>query len=198
MSRENEWIDPAEAGLRLILTTSGEPADDPDLAGALVAAPLAAIIAPPVALSAWRPLCQAAGCALLAANDVEAALASGVDGVHLARVEGVADARRRLGERRLLGVSAGESRHWAMVAGEAGADYVLLGPRAASVDHAKLLDLVRWWSELFVLPCAVGPVSDASVAELRGCGLDFLVAELSTVVRLRELVTIIRADAGPR
>jgi hypothetical protein len=83
------------------------------------------------------------------------------------------------------------------VAGEAGADYVHLGPRAAEFDAARLLELVGWWSELFVLPCAVGPVADDRVAELRLRGLDFLVAELPGAARLRELAALVRATTGP-
>jgi thiamine-phosphate pyrophosphorylase len=189
VTRENEWIDPAEAGLRLILTTSAAPPDDPQLSEALAAAPIAAIVVPPALLPAWRTVRDAAGWALLVLDDADAATAA--DGVHLQRPERIAEARRRLGAERILGVAAGESRHGAMVAGEAGADYVLLGPRAEPPDRERLAELVGWWSELFVLPGAVGPVPDAWVAELRQRGLDFLVAELTDSPRLRELTQLV-------
>ncbi len=196
MSHDNEWIDPAEAGLRLILTASGAPPDDPELSEALAAVPLAAIVVPPAAVPSWRALCRTAGCALLALDDVEAAVAANADGVHLRRAEGIAEARRRLGERRLLGVCVGESRHLAMVAGEAGADYVQLCLLSGPPDQERLAQLVRWWSELFVLPCAVGPVPDAWVAALRRCGLDFLLAELTDTTRVRQLAALVaRSDA---
>lgn len=193
MSRENEWIDPAEAGLRLILTASGAPPDDPELTEALAAAPVAAIVVPPAVLPAWRTIRSAAGCALLVLDDADAA--TGADGVHLQRPERIAEARRRLGEGRLLGVAVGESRHLAMVAGEAGADYVHLGPRTGPPDRDRLAELVGWWSQLFVLPSAVGPVPDAWVAELRERGLDFLVAELTDPPHVRQLAQLV-ARAG--
>jgi thiamine-phosphate pyrophosphorylase len=66
------------------------------------------------------------------------------------------------------------SRHAAMVAGEAGADYVQFG----SLDLAPpgaVIDLVAWWHELFVLPCAAaGRFSPATARTLAEAGADFL------------------------
>ena len=50
-----------------------------------------------------------------------------------------------------------------MVAGEAGADYIAFGDPGAPPDDG-LIELVRWWSELFVLPCLVEAQLDAQSA----------------------------------
>jgi thiamine-phosphate pyrophosphorylase len=56
-----------------------------------------------------------------------------------------------------------------MVAGEDGADYVLF----AGPDSEELFELCRWWSELFVLPCAVEGIGP-EIAGYIGAGADFI------------------------
>ena len=61
-----------------------------------------------------------------------------------------------------------------MVAGDAGADYVAFGDPARP-PPAELLELVAWWSELFVLPClAEGALSVADCRALAQAGADFI------------------------
>lgn len=79
----------------------------------------------------------------------------GLDGVHL--LDGsrnVRTARETLGEDGIVGVYCGASRHDGITAGEAGADYVSLGPVADTglgLDIAPK-DLFGWWSETIELP----------------------------------------------
>ncbi len=52
----------------------------------------------------------------------------GADGVHIGQTDmSYADARRLMGKDRIVGVTAHNSRHLAMEAAEAGADYVAFG-----------------------------------------------------------------------
>ena len=73
----------------------------------------------------------------------------------------MAGARRFLGADAICGVSAGGSRHNAMLAAEAGADYVSFGAfhASATLPGAALIppDILTWWSEAMTLPCvAIG------------------------------------------
>jgi len=76
---------------------------------------------------ALRALCRARGVPFIVNDDVELALASGADGVHLGRDDGaLGAARRRLGDR-LLGASCYDRLDVARTALAAGADYVAFG-----------------------------------------------------------------------
>ncbi len=122
--------------------------------------------------AALRSIC-AGRTAFLIEDDVALALALGADGVHLSDPAGVGAARARIGPDRILGASCGGSRHAAMLAGEDGADYIAFGEHGRVLP--ALLELVAWWSELFVLPClAEGAFDAGSVAPLVGAGADFI------------------------
>lgn len=113
---------------------------------------------------------------LIVRNDVQKALKAG--GLHLSRAEGCAVARAKLHKNSLLGAECRTSKHDAMVAGEADADYVMF---RASGNVAELCDLVSWWSELFVLPCAVaGEFTLAEAIKLKEAGAGFLVLPVSS------------------
>jgi thiamine-phosphate pyrophosphorylase len=79
------------------------------------------------------------------------------DGVHLdAAADDVAAARKSLGKDKIIGAYCGASRHLAMEAGDAGADYVAFDQTGQSVGEP----IVGWWSELFEIPCvAFEPVT---------------------------------------
>ncbi|MCH7555381.1 MAG: thiamine phosphate synthase, partial [Proteobacteria bacterium] len=101
------------------------------------------------------------------------------DGVHLGRAGVWGDARRLLGGDAICGVSAGGSRHAAMLAAEAGADYVSFGALHASVTLPKAVvispDILAWWHDVMEGPCvAVGGIDAANAAALAATGADFL------------------------
>jgi len=106
----------------------------------------------------------------------------GADGVHLGQDDGsVADARARLGKAAQIGVTCHASRHLAMEAGEAGADYVAFGAFFPSstkdTKHAAEPELLQWWARLFELPCvAIGGITAANCGPLVEAGADFLAA----------------------
>ncbi|WP_299397460.1 thiamine phosphate synthase [Pelagibius sp.] len=119
---------------------------------------------------------QDAGLAVLLENRRELVDASGCDGLHVnAEAEGKAFAglRRHLGDDRILGAGCGASRHAAMLAGEAGADYVAFGGLEAgsAADPA----LVAWWAACMTPPVvALGAGTPEEVAALATAGADFV------------------------
>lgn len=120
-------------------------------AGDVVAFRLRPAQATEAAAQALRQICSGR-VAFLLQDDVEGALALSADGVHLSDPARVREVRARLGPERILGASCGHSRHAAMLAGEDGADYIAFG-EIGRPPQAPLLELIAWWSELFVLPC---------------------------------------------
>ncbi|MFO1036782.1 MAG: thiamine phosphate synthase [Geminicoccaceae bacterium] len=172
---EGPSIDPAEAGTRLILAPpAGTPAGliEPVLTEPLVAALL---LPPGLSAADARSLvarCIGVGKAALT-RDVGEAAGLRASGVHLDGPAAVEAARQRLGKDAILGVGCGLSRHDAMVAGEAGADYLLLGALAA--EPSATVEMVEWWLDLFVLPCAVACSSGSdTLPDLLAVGVDFL------------------------
>jgi thiamine-phosphate pyrophosphorylase len=127
------------------------------------------------ACAALLPICAEHGVALILQDDVELALELGADGLHLAGgARDLSAARAALGHERILGVSCGGSRHVAMVAGEQGADYIAFG-NPGEPPNPELVELIGWWSELFVLPClAEADITAATCAPVVGAGADFI------------------------
>ena len=104
----------------------------------------------------------------------------GADGVHLGQDDGdVREARAMLGPNVQIGVTCHDSRHFAMSAGEAGADYVAFGSfyptTTKEVKHRAEPVILSWWSSLFELPCvAIGGITPANAAPLVAAGADFI------------------------
>ncbi len=121
------------------------------------------------------PLAHAAGVPLVLEERADLVQSEGCDGVHLladkARVQAV---RRALGDDAIVGAACGGSRHSAMEAGEAGADYVSFGhfdPEPQPPDP----DLLSWWQEMMELPCvAMGGITLENAADYATAGADFL------------------------
>ena len=125
-------------------------------------------------------VCADAACAFIVNDSVSLAKRLGADGVHLGQADGtVAEARERLGRGAQIGVTCHASRHLAMEAGEAGADYVAFGaffpsPTKPS-EHRPEPGLLEWWSALFELPCvAIGGITPDNCPPLVAAGADFL------------------------
>ncbi len=132
------------------------------------------------AVDALRPVAQSRGVAFLMNDRPDLALATGCDGVHVGQEDAsYAEARKILGLGRIVGVTCHDSRHLAMEAAEAGADYVAFGaffpsPTKPAKYHADV-ELLRWWSELMEVPCvAIGGITAGNCAPLVKAGADFL------------------------
>lgn len=125
-------------------------------------------------------ICAEREVAFIVNDSVTLAKRLGADGVHLGQEDGsVADARAALGRDAQIGVTCHASRHLAMEAGEAGADYVAFGAFFPSTTketrHHAEPELLNWWSMLFELPVvAIGGITPANCAPLVAAGADFL------------------------
>lgn len=102
------------------------------------------------------------------------------DGVHLGQGDGnVLEAREELGREAQIGVTCHGSRHLALEAGEAGADYVAFGAFFASdtkeTEHRAEISLLEWWHEMVEIPSvAIGGITPENCAPLIRAGADFL------------------------
>jgi thiamine-phosphate pyrophosphorylase len=114
------------------------------------------------------PALQELGAAVLVDSSAQVAVRSGADGVHVRAPGHIAEARETLKSDRIVGASGLRSRHDAMDAGEAGADYVLFGeprPDGSTMLLSALVERAGWWAELFETPCvAYAPDIDAILA----------------------------------
>jgi thiamine-phosphate pyrophosphorylase len=127
-----------------------------------------------------QAICARFDTAFIVNDDVSLAKRLGADGVHLGQEDGdVAEARAALGPTAQIGVTCHDSRHLAMEAGEAGADYVAFGsfyPTATKVvSHRPEPAILSWWSTMFELPCvAIGGITPENALPLVQAGADFL------------------------
>jgi thiamine-phosphate pyrophosphorylase len=90
-----------------------------------------------------------------------------------------ADARTIVGADAIVGVTCHDSRHLAMEAADAGADYVAFGaffPTGTKETKTRAdIELLRWWSELMVVPCvAIGGITVANASVLVEAGAEFI------------------------
>ncbi len=178
---------PCQLYLVSLLDVSGGFADR--LARALDAGPVAAFqfrvkdIDQHAAAHLAEPLqriCADREVAFIVNDDIGLAKRLGADGVHLGQGDGdPREARDALGPTAQIGVTVHDSRHLAMEAGEANADYVAFGAffptTTKTVDHVADPVLLSWWSTLFEIPCvAIGGITPANAAPLVKAGADFL------------------------
>lgn len=173
---EGDWIDPAEAGCRLLVRLAAG-ADAEPFARIDAVAGLLLEIADEPAAGPQVATAHRHGRAAFLVDRPELVRRLGAEGVLLNRPNELARARALLDQGELIGVACGGSRHDAMVAGEDGADYVLFGtPEAPPPDGIEALaELVAWWAEIAVLPCvAAGRFSAGEVERLALAGADFI------------------------
>jgi thiamine-phosphate pyrophosphorylase len=128
-----------------------------------------------------RPICQDRDVAFIVNDRPDIAAASGADGVHIGQDDASYDeARRMLGRDAIVGVTCHDSRHLAMEAAEAGADYVAFGafyPTTTKDSPAGRPEpeLLAWWSDIMTVPCvAIGGITAANCAPLVEAGADFI------------------------
>jgi thiamine-phosphate pyrophosphorylase len=125
-------------------------------------------------------ICGDAGVAFIVNDSVSLAKRLDADGVHLGQSDGdPREARAILGPSKQIGVTCHASRHLAMEAGEAGADYVAFGAFYDTLtkpsEHRPDPAILSWWASLFEIPCvAIGGITPDNAAPLVAAGADFV------------------------
>lgn len=132
------------------------------------------------AVDALSPIAQARGVAVILNDRPDLAARLGCDGVHVGRQDAtVREARRIMGPNAMVGATCHDSRHLAMEAAEAGADYVAFGAffptttkEASTRAEPEILTI---WQETMEIPCvAIGGITVDTARELARAGADFL------------------------
>ena len=126
------------------------------------------------------PVAHAASVAFLINDRPDLAAELHADGAHIGQEDApYAEARTLLGKDAVVGVTCHASRHLAISAADAGADYVAFGsffPTATKEPKARAdVELLAWWSELMTVPSvAIGGVTVDNAKPLVEAGADFL------------------------
>ncbi|MBX9576583.1 MAG: thiamine phosphate synthase [Caulobacteraceae bacterium] len=126
------------------------------------------------------PIAQLRGVAVILNDRPDLAARLGCDGVHVGQGDApVAEARRLMGRDAMIGVTCHDSRHLAMEAAEAGADYVAFGaffPTATKdTVHRPDPEILTIWQETMEVPCvAIGGVTVDNAGDLARAGADFV------------------------
>ena len=127
-----------------------------------------------------QEICAAHDVAFIVNDSIALAKRLGADGVHLGQKDGdVREARDELGKDAQIGVTCHASRHLALEAGEAGADYVAFGAffpsRTKETEHRAETELLEWWHEMVEIPSvAIGGITPENCRPLVDAGADFL------------------------
>src|SRR5580692_1475226 len=99
------------------------------------------------------PIVQNAGAAFILNDRPDLAAELGADGVHIGQEDAsYAVARHAMGPDRIVGVTCHDSRHLAIEASEAGADYVAFGaffPTQTKEPKSQAdMEILRWWGDV--------------------------------------------------
>jgi len=170
--------------------------DDPapfasDLDAALAAADIAAVLLRLAAADertlidrakAVAAVVQRRDVALLLDGHANMVARAGADGAHLTGIEVFVAALSLLKPDRIAGAGGLRSRHDAMLAGEAGADYAMFGepapyPREGSGRRPAFeftLEQLTWWAGLLEIPCVGYAAAMDEIAPLAQTGADFI------------------------
>ncbi|MGZ3280226.1 MAG: thiamine phosphate synthase [Caulobacteraceae bacterium] len=126
------------------------------------------------------PLAHAHDVAVILNDRPDLAARLGCDGVHVGQDDAsYAEARRIMGPQAMVGVTCHDSRHLAMEAAEAGADYVAFGAffPTTTKDAPATCDLetLSIWQETMQTPCvAIGGITPENCGPVVQAGADFL------------------------
>jgi thiamine-phosphate pyrophosphorylase len=132
------------------------------------------------AVQALAPIARAHDVAVILNDRPDLAAKLGCDGVHVGQSDTpFKDARKIMGPNAMIGVTCHDSRHLAMEAAEAGADYVAFGAffptttkDASTTAEPEILSI---WQETMEVPSvAIGGITADNAAGLAAAGADFL------------------------
>jgi thiamine-phosphate pyrophosphorylase len=173
--------------LYLVATLAGDPAGlAQELAIALAAGDIAAVLLRLLEadertllthIRALAPRVQELGTALLLDGRPDLVARAGADGAHLTGIEAFQEAVSTLKPDRIAGCGGIHSRHDAMLAAEAGADYLMFGEPDAAGHRPSLdaiLERVAWWAEVFESPCVGFAGSLDEIGPLSAAGAEFV------------------------
>lgn len=139
-----------------------------------------------------KKICNDAGVVFILNDRPDLVKKAGADGVHIGQDDGasrtgyVAEIRKELGTKTIIGVSCYDSRHNAMEAAEEGADYVAFGafyesPTKKNPIGKPTKEILEWWSTYTTVPCvAIGGITPENCSPLVKAGADF-VAVISAI-----------------
>jgi thiamine-phosphate pyrophosphorylase len=125
-------------------------------------------------------ICADADVTFIVNDSIALAKCLSADGVHLGQSDGdIREARAVLGPGAQIGKTCHDSRHLAMEAGEAGADYVAFGAfyptKTKPSNYRPDPAILSWWSALFEIPCvAIGGITPDNARPLVDAGADFV------------------------
>ncbi len=132
-------------------------------------------------------VCRRANVPFILNDRPDLALTCGADGVHLGQDDmSIKEARSIVGPDLVIGVSCHASKHLAMEAAEAGADYVAFGafyptktksPEMIKKWGTPTVELVHDWCAYTEIPCiAIGGITPQNCVPLAEAGADFVAA----------------------
>jgi thiamine-phosphate pyrophosphorylase len=187
MASRGKPAEPRRPTPRLYLVTPQDPAGLADkLAQALGAADVAAVLLrlPHTderghinQAKALAPAVQDKGAALILDGHPELAVRAGADGAHLTGLDALQGALGTLKPARIAGCGGLETRHDAMLAAEAGTDYVMFGEpdeHGHRPSFEAIAERVAWWAEVFEIPCVGFAAALDEVEALAQAGADFI------------------------
>src|SRR5262245_17242575 len=138
-------------------------------------------------IEAIVPALQRKGIAVLLDGHAELVARTGADGAHLTGIAAISAAVASLKPERIAGAGGLATRHDAMLAAEAGADYVMFGEPAfgggdfeshkaagSRPPFAAVVERIAWWADVFEPPCVGYAESLDEVAALAAAGADFV------------------------
>lgn len=127
-----------------------------------------------------RELCRQFSVPLIINDDIALAVQIGADGVHLGKTDStIADARKRLGDKAMIGCSCYNNLDRAQQAAKSGADYIAFGaffpsPTKPEAAHATP-DIIQTAKQKFKLPVvAIGGITPENGRSLIDAGADML------------------------
>ena len=132
------------------------------------------------AVDVLAPIARSRGVAVILNDRPDLAARLGCDGVHIGQEDGsYAEARRLVGPGAIVGVTCHDSRHLAMEAAEAGADYVAFGaffPTATKDAKTRAEpEILEIWQQTMQTPCvAIGGITASNCRPLVAAGADFI------------------------
>jgi thiamine-phosphate pyrophosphorylase len=144
------------------------------------------------------PVARAHGVAVILNDRPHLAPRAGCDGVHVGQSDAsVAEARRVMGSNAMIGATCHDSRHLAMEAAEAGADYVAFGAffptTTKAATHRAEPEVLTIWQETMELPCvAIGGITAANAGTLAAAGADFVAVSAAVWTHPRGAATAVR------